>query len=567
MSNSLIKNYNTQCIRKKFTLILVFFAFTISITSTAHAYVPNAGSTLRDLAPTSQLPPTSPEINLQLPVTTQPPAVTKDEASTTKIFVKTISFIGNNQFTDAALTAVLADAVNKDYDLGGLQGLASRIASHYRSNGLSFSQAFLPVQPMTNGDLIIRVIEARYGSIEAVGDDKKMAGAQIFLDKLQPGTVIKNGSLERAILLLVDQPGYISTPLIRPGQENGKGDLEVYLTRDKGYSGELGLVNHGNRYTGRILSQLGLNFYSSFLFGDQLALSTLYSEEDMWMGSFNYSLPLGGSGLRANAGYARTRYRLGEEFSSTKLHGTAKVSTAGLSYPIVRSQLANLNITGTYQHKVLNNINDIVQSSDTSRSDSLPISFSFDFSDQLGMGGIVYGAASWTHGDLVVARANRVTDSITAKTEGTFDKINLDIARIQNLSSGFSLFGRVSAQWAGDNLDSSEKFGLGGANGVRAFPGGEAYGDEGVLAQVELRYAIKTITPYAFYDTGTLNINHSTWAAGKNTRSLAGAGLGLRLENQRWSLDASAAWRTTGTFSDSNQADTPTIWISAKYKF
>lgn len=40
------------------------------------------------------------------------------------------------------------------------------------------------------------------------------------------------------------------------------------------------------------------------------------------------------------------------------------------------------------------------------------------------------------------------------------------------------------------NLDSSEKFFLGGAHGVRACPLGRAAGDEGALATLELRCAL-----------------------------------------------------------------------------
>jgi hemolysin activation/secretion protein len=51
----------------------------------------------------------------------------------------------------------------------------------------------------------------------------------------------------------------------------------------------------------------------------------------------------------------------------------------------------------------------------------------------------------------------------------------------------FSLFGRLAAQWANRDLDSSKGFGPGGATGVRAFPGGEAYGDAGFVTQLEAR--------------------------------------------------------------------------------
>jgi hemolysin activation/secretion protein len=40
---------------------------------------------------------------------------------------------------------------------------------------------------------------------------------------------------------------------------------------------------------------------------------------------------------------------LAKEFASLDAHGTAKVASAGLSYPILRSQRANL--VATYQSK------------------------------------------------------------------------------------------------------------------------------------------------------------------------------------------------------------------------
>ena len=45
----------------------------------------------------------------------------------------------------------------------------------------------------------------------------------------------------------------------------------------------------------------------------------------------------------------------------------------------------------------------------------------------------------------------------------------------------------MRGQLAFDNLDSSEKMELGGAYGVRAYPEGEAYGDQGYVATLEAR--------------------------------------------------------------------------------
>ena len=92
----------------------------------------------------------------------------------------------------------------------------------------------------------------------------------------------------------------------------------------------------------------------------------------------------------------------------------------------------------------------------------------------------------------------------------------------------------ASPQKAGKNLDSSEKFFLGGAYGVRAYPTGEAAGDSGYLATAELRYTFSfgavpgVWQPFAFVDAGGVTINENPFAPGvPNTRHLSAGGLGL----------------------------------------
>jgi hemolysin activation/secretion protein len=557
---TIIKNNNQQRQIIRFTVSVLALAASVAVA--AQSTAPDAGTTISDLAPTTQLPVASPTIGLQGNTVTQ-------AASGGAVIVvqQNISFIGNSQFTSAALNAVLVDAPGKSYDLAGLQGLTNRITAHYRSHGFAVARALLPVQPMTDGALIIEIIEGRYGSIKATGDNIRSADAQAFLSDLRTGDIIRVASLERAALILSDQPGFKTTPILSPGKAVGTGDLEVNAELNKRYSGEIGLDNHGNRYMGDSRIHLDLDINSSFFFGDQFKVRGLASDGNMLMDGLNYSLPLGGSGLRGNVGYTHTYYELGEEFSSSKTYGTAKVSSAGLSYPIIRSELANLSVAATYHHKDLNNSEDITFTSYTNSSDSLPFSFKFDISDQVGGGGTTYGVLSMTQGVLTLASANQVDDSTSARTAGDFNKTNLDFARLQSIPGNYTLLVRVSAQWADKNLDSSEKFSLGGANGVRAYPIGEAYGDEGNLIQLEMRYQVNDSTFYLFYDTGTITINHTAYAAGTNERSLAGNGWGFRFDTTYWSVDASTAWSTTGTFSDENQANRPTTWMSAKYKF
>jgi hemolysin activation/secretion protein len=103
---------------------------------------------------------------------------------------------------------------------------------------------------------------------------------------------------------------------------------------------------------------------------------------------------------------------------------------------------------------------------------------------------------------------------------------------------------------------------------VRAWPSGEASGDEGVLAQVELRLRVGAFEPFVFVDGGQVRLNRKPWAAGDNHRGIAGAGLGVRWSQGPWQLDASAGWRGGGQAPQTEPgASQPQLWMALAYRF
>lgn len=539
-------------------------AMAVILPATSFAQVqPDAGQTLQEIKQQPTLEREDSRLDIQVPT------VEAAVPGGPQVRITAIELNGNSALKDEELMAVIGDAPGKSYDLAGMKNIANRITSYYHMRGYPFARAFVPAQTMAGGTLRLEIVEGRYGAVQVTGDDPNASAAQGFLSSLRTGDVITGPRLERASLILDDQPGYRVTPIIRPGQEVGTGDLDVRLERDKRFGGEISASNHGNRYTGRAQARADLYANSPFMFGDQVKLSTIYTEEDMWYGALEYNAPLGTSGLRGNVGYTHTYYELGKEFSSLDAHGTAKIVSAGVDYPILRSQKANVMLGATYQHKWLRDEIDLTNADDRKTSDSLPVALNFDFRDSFGGGGITYGAFSWTHGILNLDNGLEIIDAASAKSDGHFDKINLDVARLQALPvPNLSFFARASAQAAADNLDSSEDFGLGGPNGVRAYPTGESYGDEGWLTQMEVRYQIEDFTPYAFYDYGQSRTNQDPWAAGDNSRSLGGGGIGVRYEYQGFNADLSAAWRNVGGEPQSDSKDaTPLVWGRVGYKF
>lgn len=487
-----------------------------------------------------------------------------------QVLLQAVTVSGNKLFDAATLSGAVGEVKGKSFDLAGLRGLADKVANYYWIHGYPFTRTFIPPQDLKNGELQIQVLEGHYGKVVAESSDPWLSqGAQKFLAALQTGDAIESTELERAMLILGNQPGIKIRPLIRPGEATGAGDLTVNVERTARYTGMVGVDNTGSRYTGEYRLQAAVNANSQFLFGDRLTVRGILSDKSLWLGGADYELPLGGSGLRGQIGYLENHYALGGQFSSLDATGYAKVSTAKLSYSVVRSQVLNVLLSGGYQHKDLQDRYNATQTVVSKSSDALPIAVQFDVRDRFAGGGITYGLATWTGGNLNLNGVYAATDATTARTEGHFSKYTLDVARIQRLPADFALYGRFSGQWTTQNLDSSERFGLGGVYGVRAYPVGEGMGDKGWLGQVELRYLAGAFTPFVFYDAGSIQTNAKPWGTvTNNTRDIAGAGVGLRYEHQGWSVDSTLAWRTQGgdALSDTRQ-NNPRFWLMAAYAF
>ena len=136
----------------------------------------------------------------------------------------------------------------------------------------------------------------------------------------------------------------------------------------------------------------------------------------------------------------------------------------------------------------------------------------------------------------------------------------------------------ISAQFASLNLPSAEKISLGGPNGgqgIRAYPVGEASGDEGYVGTLEARYTnpawklgnASTIVS-AFYDFGGVTISKNPIAGVNNKRNLAGAGLGVTLGKEGdFTVRASMAWRVSSEKPLSDADRSPRFWLEANKAF
>lgn len=538
-------------------------ALILSVGSFAQT-VPNAGRVIQEL----EQPPVKPKEDREFP-SLAPQARDDLLPGGATVEIRSLHLDGNSVFSSALLLRQLGDVTGKKLDLPGMRVLAEKIAAYYRSHGYPFTRAYIPAQDISNGDLQIQIVEGHYGRAIPGGERALQKGAMRFLRVLRPGDPIEAGPLERVMLLLDNEPGMRVWPTMAPGAQSGQGDLTANIERVARFGAEIGVDDEGDRYTGMYREKVNAYAYSPFIFGDLITLRAIHTNQNMWLGSVDYEAPLNGTGLRGHIGYSYTTYELGGQFEALGASGYARTASVGISYPIIRSRLRNLLVALDYQYQSLQDRYTAIGTINNKHCNCWPLTVQFDNRDALLGGGLTYGAVILTGGALRLDSALASVDAATARTAGTFGKFNIDISRTQVVSAHVNLMARYAAQLATKNLDSSEQFNLGGIYGVRAYPVGEGIGDQGWLLQTELRYIVNDFVPYLLFDAAHAKTNVHSWDGASDTsRSLAGAGLGLRFNHGPWALDASAAWRVAGgrPIADTKDVD-PRVWASANYRF
>jgi hemolysin activation/secretion protein len=246
-------------------------------------------------------------------------------------------------------------------------------------------------------------------------------------------------------------------------------------------------------------------------------------------------MPIG----RATAGvaYSHLEYQLGRQFDALGANGTADVLSVFGSYPLVRSRRSNLNLGAIYEHKRLEDELDLFPA-DGRRADAdvAGLSLSGNRQDDFGGGGTnsFYVGVSFGTLDIRTPVALFV-DQLTARTNGNYQKVWFNVARLQRVTDALSVTASLTGQLASRNLDSSEKFVLGGMDGIRGYPQGEAFGDEGYLARLEASLLLAGVSDrvagqvhlLGFVEGGHVRINKDPWDGSPNERDLGAAGVGV----------------------------------------
>jgi hemolysin activation/secretion protein len=469
--------------------------------------------------------------------------------------VKNFLFNGNKLLSDQELQTVVAKFKGKTLTFDELQNVIADIQEYYSSKN-RIGKALLPEQEIKDGIVSIKIVEGVLGEVvvEQTSPNPRMSVETIkkYFKGEKDSAYIDTKDLQRKIFILNDLAGISAVGTYEQGKKEGESNFKVAVEDTPFFKGEVAAANYGSKSTGSNQALANVSFNNITGIGDLFTVNGIKSSgSDYVQGS--YAIPIMYEGLKLALNTSKLNYKTLSSFSSTnQSEGDAKTYGANFTYPVYRTDKLSMNARVGFENKDYLNTNSITAATISNyKIDNLIA----------GLSGYLYSAdrssisynANLTFGKLKIKdSAQESTDSTTARTNGSFEKLAFNISRNQFLPELFNTNWLVSVdgQTANKNLNSSEQISLGGPYAVRAYPTGQGSGSQGVIIKTELQYPYnKEFSFGPFLDVGFVKQYINTYAdwqgqtRAKNDYSLAATGISAKYKYNEFNVDGALAYR------------------------
>lgn len=504
---------------------------------------------LQQQVPQLDLPPQA-----EPPKLSPPPTKQREDASAIRVLVKGFQINGATLFSQEELQNVVKPWAGKTLTLQELQEAANAIANFYQSRG-RIAQVQVPPQKLDGGIVILQVLEGRLGAVNATLPENTRINknlVQSYVEVQNPtGQLIDTKGIDRALFLLQETPGIRFESALEPGKQDGEVNLNLDVKDTALFTGNAGVNNYGSRSTGQTQTIGAIGIQNPLGHGDQIALNAIVSQGSNFFIA-SYITPLNHDGLKLALTASDLHYTNIDSFQTNGSFGWATVGSANLSYALLRSQTANLNIYTSYDHKTYMNKfigSALINSNYLIRNINIGINGN-RYDGWLG-GGINNFSLSVTSGNLSFY-ADQYADGSTygTYTPANFQKLNFFYSRNQQVVRDQNAINlSLSGQLATQNLDPAEQFYLGGPYGVQSYPVGQGRGSQGFMGIVEFQQKLpQKIIGTLSFQAGRIQqyVNlYPNWqglTGANNWYNLMGAGPGLKWSSKNISLSASVSW-------------------------
>jgi len=537
---------------RPYTILL--FLFVPIFLSAAPLQIPSSSGGIidKEIEQQYETKPISPDKDIPL-VEVEIPEETLDMPDSEKVFIKKIEVSGNEIFSAKDFKKIVDSYEGRDLSIKDMNELCLKIQAKYAKAGYFLVRVYLPEQDISDGVLEVKVLEAKLGTIEVIGNRYyKAKFIASYLDRFV-GETINYNELLKALLLVNENTDLHVGSIFRKGKEFGTVDMILQAKDRKPIHLALDYNTYGSRVTSIERSGIRGDLGNFFFQGDTLSLIGAFGFpiDRLRFVDGIYNVPIGRRGAELELSYLYSDFDV-HQMQQLNLHGKTEVAGMKFTQALQRTVRLNTDIYTGFEYKQIENFQqEIVSAFDKLRVFSLGCNV--DYIDSIGGRNVAnitgFGGIPKLLGGLhsVDKRCSRLGAG------GRFVYIDANYQRIQKLPASCFLFLSFQGQLSFYKLPLSEEFYIGGINTVRGYPLAVSLGDSGLCANVEfrapppfaksrIRHTNKTwgevLQFVAFVDHGETYEYGNSINDQSNRAFLTSAGVGAKIYGP-WGLDCS----------------------------
>ena len=463
-----------------------------------------------------------------------------------KFYIEHIILEGNTILPKRLINELTAEYENSELSLADIIELADKITDLYHSKGYVTSQSYVPPQTIEDSAVIIKVLEGKYGHFYIEGVEHTNENIIKRRLKKKKNEILDYNELRKDLLYLNRSPDRIVKAILMSGEEPETTDLTIKVKDRPPVHIFTGYDNTGSRTTGNWRLTLGLRDTSLLGWDDDFNLKWIRSDTyNLYGWIVGYEIPVNEFGTKLNLSGSYFKSRVGGDFQDYSIESWSGTFSPSMRHPVFDIDYNSGNLEGTLDFgldlkEARTEILSLMDSRDKLRI--IKTGFTLKESDSMGRT-VVRNELNLSYSNFLHSMDDGDEHASREGAGGKFIKYNYAFSRINALPLSATLLLNVEGQATNSLLVSSEQYRIGGMYTVRGYAEGDALGDYGNNASVEVRYPLypipddfhiygfhprRGIQGTAFVDWGFAHFKDPT-TADRHNSNLLGIGFGGRL--------------------------------------
>ncbi len=425
-----------------------------------------------------------------------------------------------------AVRKIAGASLGKPVSLRSLDELTRQLETAFRSTGRPFMQVTFPPQEITTGVIAILIQPARAGQVLLAGKPAFGADFAAHAFRTQPGEEISGDAVVEDLEWINENPLRRASISYTDGPEAPLLDLTLRVTAKKSWRAYVGIDNQLSNDLGDERMFLGFQYGDLFKLDHRVTAqyTAALNPNDLQGISGIYEIPLPWRHLaQVSLGYTES-----ESSSGGPIDQSGQFSRLALGYRVPLPRWHSISQEWRFGMEFRNNDYTFSNSpSQTVKFFNLETGWKGRLFDRFGLSRLD-ASLSYNPGQGIFGSDDE--DYIALGGSGAESVVGrFEFERTLKLGKDATLVGRGRAQWANNELLSSDQLSAGGYNRVRGFDETVGYASTGIVTTLELQsrfyqtHATGSFQGLVFFDSAALHRDQDTDAG-----QLASVGVGVR---------------------------------------